>query len=124
MGNEFLNSSNGAEPAIFQHALWFLGHPEVWISFFLWATILIAIIKMTKRLWHLRKITHLISFLLITIVLLVFYIWLSKNAVPLYTEGRGNEVLLLSYAKRFLIAVSLLASIWIIRDLIKSKRSN
>jgi cytochrome c oxidase subunit 1 len=31
-GSDFFNADQGGDPALFQHALWFFGHPEFWLS--------------------------------------------------------------------------------------------
>ncbi len=124
MDNDFFNSSGGGDPALFQSVGWYFGHPEVWITIFLWAMILIAIIKITKLLWRPRKILQLAIFLIIAGAILGWYIWLLKNAYGAYAEGLGNELLLLRNAKRGFLIVSTLSFVWIIRDWVNSRRSN
>ena len=122
MDNDFFSASAGDDNASFQHLLWFFGHPEVWITIFLWIILLIAIIKVIKRLWRPRKIFQIAIFLIITGILLTYYIWLSKNAYTSYVEGRGNELILLRNMKRLFLVLSTLSFVWIIRDWVKSRK--
>ena len=33
-GSDFFNPAQGGDSALFQHIIWFLGHPEFWLSIF------------------------------------------------------------------------------------------
>ena len=123
MGEDFFESSGGGDPAFFQHLFWVLGHPETWLTLFLWIALLTAIVKIAKRLWLHRKRFWFGIFIAIVGAALTYYIWLSQNAFDLYVQGRVDEIITLRYAKLGILLLSVFSLIWIVVDWLKSRRS-
>lgn len=121
MDNEFFDPSSGGDPT-HHHIIWFLGHPSVWLTFFFWFLILIAVVKMTKRLKRANKTKWMILFLVTVTAAVIGYIWLSVNAFQYYAEGMGHELRMLRYAKLTVILLSIISGFWIVTDLIKARR--
>ena len=124
MGEDFFENSGGGDPVAIQHLIWVLGHPETWLTLFLWIALLTAIVKIAKRLWRHQNRLWFGLFFVIVSAALTYYIWLSQNAFDLYVQGRGHEFIALRYAKRGVLILSILSLIWIIADWLKSKQSS
>ncbi len=124
MGDDFFEASGGGDSAAFQHIMWVLGRPDTWLTLLLWLALLIALIKIAKRLWRKRRKLWLVLFLIIVSAALTYYVWLSKNAYSFYVEGRGHEIIALRYAKLAVLILSILSMGWIIVDWFKSRQSN
>lgn len=121
MSRDFLNSGQGADSAQLQHLKWFLAHPEVWFTFFLWLIILIAIGKVIRLLRRHGKTLWLIGFVVIAAAALFYYVRLSMEAVDFYAQGRIEALYQLRIAKRVVIALSAVSAFWIIRDWVKKQ---
>jgi len=121
MDNDFFEPSGGGDPT-YQHIIWFLGHPSVWLTLLLWVLILIAVVKITKRLRRANKNLWVILFLATVGAAILCYAWLSINAFHSYTEGNGHILQGLRYAKYIVILLSTLSGVWIITDWLKARR--
>jgi len=121
MDNEFFEPSSGGD-ASFQHIIWFLGHPSVWLTFFFWVLIFIAVAKIAKRLKSANKTQWMMLFLIAVATAVIGYAWLSVNAFQFYAEGLGRELSGLRYAKFAIKILSILSGFWIAIDLIKARR--
>jgi len=82
--------------------------------------ILIAIVKITKRLRRANKKLWVTLFLATVGAAIIYYAWLSINAFPSYTEGIGHKLHRLHYAKYIVILLSNLSGAWVITDWIKA----
>ena len=123
MNSDFFNLSAGGEPAALQHLIWLLGHPSTWVTILIWLLILIGFFKLARRLWRSRKWVWLGVFTIAAALALYVYIDLSIQAFDMYREGRGDLVRKLRLAKRVIIIPGLGSGVWIIADILKSRRA-
>lgn len=121
MDNEFFEPSGGGDASI-QHISWFLGHPSVWLTIFLWVLILIAAFKISKRLLRANKTLWLILFIATVGAALTCYAGLMIGAFHSYKEGLLNELRGVRYANFAVILLSIMSGFWIIAGWIKPRQ--
>ena len=123
MSSDFFDSERGGDPALFQNLIWYFGHPSIWFAVFLWICVLVAILKVGKKLSKARKWVWLAMFNAIVGAALIYYAWLLNTAHQFYVEGRGAELENLNRAKLVFLIMSMSSLVWIIVDWIKGKMS-
>ena len=125
MSENFFNPSGGGDPASFQNGLWFLGDLSIWLTLIVWIFLLVAVIRIAKRLWRAGQTLWLILFIVAVSAVMSYYVWLSINAHSSYAEGLKlkQELVYLQYAKRIVVLLSLLSAVWIAFDWFKRGRN-
>lgn len=88
----FFDPSGGGDPALFQHILWFFGHPELYIGLFQGLIVLAGIIWVSRWLIS-RKNFRVFFLLLFCVTLLVFASAISiKYIHGLFTRGEPLDL--------------------------------
>ena len=118
--NFFETSHGGGQPEWAQHIIWYLGHPEVWVTLIAWFVLSIGVFKAAKIIWKRGHKIWFLLFLGVVFAAVSYYVWLSLNAYMLYIQGLGDAIIHLRHAKIIVLVLAALAFLWIIYDRLKS----
>lgn len=117
-------STPNTEKAIeFQNLSWLLSHPGFWFTLLMWVVLMIAVVRISQKLWRKRAIVGFILFLAVVAAAITYYSWLSVNAYSFFIEGSVHRLTHLNFAKRAVVFFAALSSIWLVIDWVSAPRS-